>query len=52
MGVLTSLCVPRLISRDLKLITMEASSDFKMTQTRDHWEANTRPDQLSYPSKL
>jgi len=31
---------------------MQASNGYEGTQIHDHWEANSRPNQLSYPSKL
>jgi hypothetical protein len=45
-----SLCTPQLITHALKLITMQASSDFDVYETRtgDLWGGNTGPNQLSY----
>ena len=42
--------VPQLIPRTLKLTTIKASSGSERTQTHNYWGANSKLDQLSYPS--
>jgi hypothetical protein len=52
MGVRTSLRIYRLISRALKLTTMQASSSPENygTQTGNLWKTNLRFNQLNYTS--
>ena len=44
-NIRVSLRALRLISQAVKLMTMQASSGLKGTQTHDYWEANPRLDQ-------